>query len=681
MRLGAAIIGALDSQRGTLFPWVPVLFGCGIGIYFSIRWEPGPEHWRLVVALMAGLLVLGWRLGEGRRLVVSAPILVLAGFAVAGLKAHLVGETVLGYRYYGPVEGRIVEIDRSASDALRLTLDRVRLARVPPERTPARVRISLHGEQGFLDPEPGLTVIATAHLSPPAGAVEPGGFDFRRQAWFQRLGAVGYTRVPVLAYAPHDGRGVALAVYRLRMRISAAVQAALPGPAGGFAAAITTGDRSGIDQGMAEALRASNLAHLLAISGLHMGLLTGFVFAALRLGLAAIPGAALIWPVRKIAAGFALVAGAGYLALSGGNVATERAFIMVAVMFLAILAERRAVTLRSVALAALVVLTLRPEALYGPGFQMSFAATTALVVVYEALRRQGVRPARWPFVARLLGGVALSSFVAGLATAPIAAAHFNQVPHYGLLANIVSVPLMGAVIIPAAVLAALLTPFGLAWVGLKLMEWPILWILMVAGTVADWPGSVSKVIAPGAWVLPLLTLGALFAVAVRGRARLAGVPLMVLGVALWAGAERPLVLVSETGGLVGVMTDKGRALSKPKGDGFAATSWLENDGDRADQAEAAGRADFAAEGRMQRIEAGGITLIHATGKVASAAAVARCGEVSVVVVNVALEAPKGCAVYDARRLRDTGALAVTQGPEGPRIVTVHDVTGKRLWSQ
>ena len=355
----------------------------------------------------------------------------------------------------------------------------------------------MHGLQGFLTPEPGLTVIATAHLSPPGGAVEPGGYDFRRQAWFQRLGAVGYTRVPVLAYAPHEGREVSLAIYRLRMRISAAVQAALPPPVGGFAAAITTGDRSGMDGEVLEALRASNLAHLLAISGLHMGLLTGFVFAALRFGLAALPGAALYWPVRKIAAAAALAAGAIYLALSGGNVATERAFIMVAVMFVAILVERRAVTLRSVAVAALIVLTLRPEALYGPGFQMSFAATTALVAAYGAMRGKEWSPSRWPPWLRVVGGVAVSSFVAGMATAPISAAHFNQVPHYGLVANIVSVPLMGAVIIPAAVLAALLAPFGLGWVGLKLMEWPILWILSVAQTVAAWPGSVSGAGAGG----------------------------------------------------------------------------------------------------------------------------------------------------------------------------------------
>jgi competence protein ComEC len=374
-----------------------------------------------------------------------------------------------------------------------------------------------------------------------------------------------------------------------------------------------------------------------------------------------------------------LLAGAAYLALSGGNVATERAFVMVAVMFGAVLVDRRAVTLRAVAVAALIVLTLRPEALYGPGFQMSFAATTALVAAYDAMRGRNWSPARWPKWAQVVGGVAVSSFVAGLATAPIGAAHFNQVPHYGLLANVVSVPLMGMAVIPAAVLAALLAPFGLGWIGLILMQWPILWILGVAETVASWPGSVSMVIAPGGWVLPLLALGALWLVIVQGRERALGLPAMALGLALWSGAERPLALISQTGGLVGVMTPEGRALSKPKGDGFAAESWLENDGDAADQATAHARRSFGDAPRL--LDVAGLTLLHATGKRASAEAVSQCRTVSIVVVNARVEGAAGCEVYDAKRLSRTGALAIERGPDGPRVVSARDVAGVRLWSQ
>ena len=681
MRTQLWIQNTLDGQRGALFPWVPVFFAAGIGWYFSLTWEPSEAHWQAIVAAMAVLLAIGWWRGEGRRLGITALLLVLAGFSVAGLRAHNVAATVLDYRYYGPVEGRIVAIDRSVSDAVRLTLDRVRLHRVPPHRTPERVRIALHGVQGYLVPEPGLTVIATAHLSPPSGPVEPGGFDFRRQAWFQGLGAVGYTRVPVLAFAPHEGQEFSLAVYRFRMRVSAAVQQALPPPVGGFAAAITTGDRSGIDQEVLQALRRSNLAHLLAISGLHMGLLTGFVFASLRIGLAGVPGLALRRPIRKYAACGGLAAGAVYLLLSGGNVATERAFIMVAVMFVAVIVGRRAVTLRSVAVAAMIVLALRPEALLGPGFQMSFAATTALVAVYGALNARDWSPTRWPLWVRVAGGVTLTSFVAGMATAPIAAAHFNLVPHYGLIANVVSVPLMGAIVIPAAVLAALVAPFGLAPYALWLMKWPILWILNVAQTVSEWPGAVSPVVTPGNAVLPLLGVSGLLIVIVKGQGRWVGLPVLAAAGVLWFAADRPDVLVSESGGIVGMMTDEGRSLSKPRGDGFSAKSWLENDGDVADQADSHARGGFAEVGRSRVFLIGGEKIVHATGKKAAALALSRCQEAWIVVVNVSADNRTGCLIFDSKLLAETGSLAIKDTENGPRILTARDVTGERLWSQ
>ena len=678
-----ALMAVIDGQRGGLFHWAPVLFAVGIGTYFSVLSEPSVAVLWGAAGVAAGGAMLAALVGPGLRLVCLVVALVSAGFALAGYRAHDVAAPVLEFRYYGPIEGRIVMVDRSASDAVRLTLDRVVLARVAPDRTPERVRVSLHGTQGFLDPAPGQIVGMTGHLSPPAGPTEPGGFDFQRQAWFQRLGAVGYTRVPALAVAPAESGGFWLGVTRIRLAMSAAVQEALPGRVGAFAAAVTTGDRSGMDAGTLEALRASNLAHLLAISGLHMGLLTGFVFAALRLALVAAPGAGLRWPVKKIAALAALAAGTGYLLLSGGNVATERAFVMVTVMFAAVLLGRRAITLRAVAVAAMIVLVLRPETLMSPGFQMSFAATVALVAVYGALRDRDWSESRWPRPLRYVGGVALSSFVAGAATAPFAAAHFNQVPHFGLIANMAAVPVMGAVVIPGAVLAAVLAPLGLAGVGFAVMAPAISWILSVADTVAGWPGSVSLVPSPDMIVVPLVGLGGLVLALWRGWGRAAGAFGLIAAHVLWSGADRPHVLVSDSGGLLGVLGEEGRALSKARGDGFAARSWLENDGDGAEQETAFARWSEPEEERLTRVSVGGVQILHATGKAASARAVHLCSSAELVVVNVDVEAGRSgtCAIYDARRLRQTGAIAIQIGPKGPVITTARDLQGARLWSQ
>lgn len=307
------------AQRGYSFGWAPVLLVIGVAAYFAMNEEPA---FGLCAALLtcACFVVLFQRIvPDSFRIWVLALAPVMGGFGLAGVRANMVAEPVLGFRYYGPIEGRIIEIDRSSSDAVRLTLDRVVLARLGPRRTPATARVSLHGDQGFITPEPGQVVLMTGHLSPPSGPVEPDGFDFQRMAWFEGLGAVGYTRTPVLlGVAASDGQG-GLWVYRQRVAISAGVQARLTGESGAFGAAIMTGDRSGMGRDSLDALRASNLAHLLAISGMHMGILAAFVFAAFRYGLALWPYVALRWPVKKIAAAGALRVAASYLALSGGQ--------------------------------------------------------------------------------------------------------------------------------------------------------------------------------------------------------------------------------------------------------------------------------------------------------------------------------------------------------------------------
>lgn len=670
MRVLAFLDAVLLGQRGHLFPWAPVFLGLGIGAYFALHEEPGAAIFAGVAALGALGAAAAWRWPGGWSALGWALALAACGFGLAKLRTNAVDAPVLTWRYYGPVEGRVVAMDRSASDALRLTLDRVWLEDVRPERRPERVRISLHGPAANI--VPGARIRTVGHLSPTQGPAEPGGFDFRRHAWFLRLGAVGYTRKAVEVVAPPAAGSAGTRVFAIRMAAADRIRAVLPGDTGGFAAAVTTGDRSGFGKEALAALRASNLAHLLAISGLHMGLLAGFVFGALRFGLVLIPPLALRWPVRKLAAVGALVAAAGYLVLSGGNVATERAFVMTAVVLGAVLVDRRALSLRAVAMAALIVLALRPEALMGPGFQMSFAATTALVAVFGWLReaRVGLGPG-W---LRPVLTVVISSAVAGLATAPVGAAHFNTTSHFGLVANLLSVPLMGVLVIPAAVLALCLAPFGLEAVGLRLMGLGLDWILGVAYRVAGMDGAQGHVVSPDPWVLPLLALGMLWLILWQGRARLAGLAPAVLAFGLWATAERPAILVADSGGLVGVMTDAGRALSKPKGAGFVAGIWLENDGDGSEQARAAARWPGDA-GKVRRIQAGQVEIVHVIGKRA-AATVEGCtaGQVIVASVPMALDGP--CEVFDPKRLRRTGSLAIG----GKGIVTARDLSGWRPWN-
>lgn len=701
MRRGQAraVPTAERIARAGLLIWAPVLVASGIGGWFLLRFEPRLAHYALAaLGIVAALWMargarrlgmagrLGWDRADLLRLMPTGVALVLAGFLVAGLRLHLVAAPVMDYRYYGPIEGRVVEIDRSVRDRMRVTLDRVSLRDTAPARTPRRVRLSLMSDVAL--PQPGARVMLTGHLGPPPGPAEPFGFDFRRAAFFEGLGAVGYTRTPIMTVEPAPARLLDATAVRLGM--SQAMQREIGGQEGAVASALMTGDRSGIAEATNQLMRDSNLYHIVSISGLHMSMLAGFVYAALRLALASVQafGGGLLAgaPVHKIAALVALAAATGYLWLSGGGVATERAWLMVAVMLSAVLLDRRAISLRTVALAALVILLLAPEALITPGFQMSFAATAALILLFPAWSR---RAQALPWIIRGVALLVISSMIAALATSPIAAAHFNRSAQYGLVANLLVVPVMGAVVMPAGVIAALLAPVGLAGPALWLMGLGTRWMLFVAEQVTGWGGAVMTVQAPHWAALPLagtgVTVGLLVLHASRGWpsrivACMAG--LMVLaGATLWHRTERPDLLVAPDGAAVGLMTPAGRSLSKPAG-AFVAESWLRADGDLASAEDAAIRPGWAGERGERRAVLAGRALVHLSGKGAAERVAPACTGGAIVILAAPAPSGKhdGCQLFDQSRLSRSGAMAGFLRDGELHWLDDPAANGARLWT-
>lgn len=681
-----ALGAALDRARGQLLPFAPVVLALGIGAYFALPAEP-PASLRLALTcLLPPLFGLGLRGPEPARLPLMALALILAGLVLPAWRAERVAALVLGWTYYGPIEGRIVVMDRSAGGAPRLTLDRVVLPGLHPARTPERVRVSFQGagRNGgmHLDPVPGMRIGVTGSLSPPGPPVEPGGFDFRRHAWFERLGAVGYTRNPAVVLAPPDP-GFRLAISRLQKRLSARIRAEIPGEAGEFTASVITGDRFDVAPGTIHALRDSNLAHLLAVSGLHMVLLTGVVYGALRGAFALIPPLALRLSVRRLAALGALAAAVFYLLLSGANVATQRAFIMTAVVLGAVLLDRQAISLRTIAIAALIVLVWTPEALLSAGFQMSFAATVALIAVFAELRRRRYRipPARRrrrPGWQREIRDGAVASLVSDAATAPFGMAHFNYVALYGVPANLVAVPAMGFLIMPGAVLTLVLWPLGLDWLGYRVMEAGARWTLLVAHWAAGMEDSVRGMVQPPVWVLPVMSLGVLWLMLWPGRARLAGIAALALAGFGWMQAPRPALLVAGDGALVGAMTPEGRTLSRARGAGYAAGNWLEADGDRAPQAQAAARPGWRPVAGGVALE--GANLVHLFGRGAARALGQHCRDGVTVILYARHDGPPPgpCRLWDQAALARTGALSLDLDTGETRAAIA--AAGHRPWT-
>jgi len=675
---------SLQAQRGRLLLWLPLCLSLGIGLYFALTFEPMWGLLQILGMIDAALFGLAfWYQSKTGALLLRAAALILLGFLLAVLRSHAVKEPVLGWRYYGPIEGRVVAIDRSKSNHPRVTLAAPDLGKISKPRTPAYVRISLLSEAGLDNLQPGARIKTLGSLSPPAGPVEPGGFDFQQYAWFKRLGAVGYSRNPVILVKKPDLGSYTMRLFDLRMRIATYVRVQIKGQTGAFAAALITGDRSAIDPAMLNDLRASNLAHLLAISGLHMGLLVGFVFALVRYGMALIPYAALNWPAKKIGAVMALVAGFAYLQISGAAIATERAFIMVAVMLFGVLLDRPAITLRAVAMAATILLAFFPESLMQAGFQMSFAATTALVATFEFLKYrrtwQNLQFGRGRMVQPFLA-LFISSLVAGAATAPFAAYHFNRLVQFGLLANLASVPVMGFLVMPAAVLAGLLAPLGLDSLPFWLMGKGLDWILGVAHFVANLDGSIRPIPKGANIVLPLIGFGAVWFIIWRGHLRWLGAVLCIIAFGLWAETRRPDILISDRGRLLGIMQTGKRALNRKRGHGFAARVWLENDGDTADQMQAAGRWQGANDVFVMVID--GVKFGYLWPKKTDLATLETyCRQSDILVTpNSKQKLAGGCRQISQKYLKYNGSVAIFRGTNGPRIKTARQTTGARLWN-
>ncbi len=678
----------LVAEQGRAALWLPVLLGLGIWSYLALPAEP-PLWTAFLVLLPAAALVTGLarRGGVGGLWLAAGLTAAGLGYTTALVQIRTAAAPVIERGTVETVEGRVIGIGKAASGAPRVLLDRVTVYGVEPTATPARIRIALIETERDATPGPGERVRVYARLFPPGGPVEPGAFDFRQRAFFERIGGVGYALGPVLRVpdaGPTGALGTArLALARLRAQLSDGLRDALPGPEGAFAAAIVTGDRSAIEEDEAEALRAANLAHLLAISGLHMGILCGLVFAAVRLGVAAVPVLALRISGKKIAAVAALLAGAAYLALSGATVPTQRAFVMAAVVLVAVLLDRPALTLRALAVAATIVMLLRPTSILNPGFQMSFAATLALIAVFERLRppsasgRRGIARR----IALYAGGVLLTSFVAGLATAPFAAAHFNRLPLWGLPANLVAVPVMGLWIAPAAVGAALLAPVGLEGPALEAMGLGIGWVLDIAREVEGWPGAVRPVAAMPDAALALIAAGGLWLAIWRTGLRLGGVLGIAAGLGLAVGGtDRPQLLIAPEARLVGVMGPEGRALDHPRAQSFAAKIWLQRDGDLADQETAAERPGF----RHGRGGAGadlgdgwGLEILPDR-EPDPVRLDALCRPGTLLVARHGGPVEGACCYLGAREL-SAGALAIDPGPAGLTI-TVAGGDRERPWS-
>src|SRR5215472_17061150 len=486
---------AAEGERRLL--WLPVFFGGGIGVYFALNVEP--PLWAGILAVIAsGGLVFAVR----RHPPLCETALALASFA-AGFA--LVRETAwerdapMLQRRLGPVvvTGRVVDID-ALDKGWRLIIAPDPLPGLNPAAQPHRLRQHVPNNNDGLGP--GDRVSLKAMLYPVPGQILPGAHDLQREAYFARIGGVGYSYggahrlTDDQGSADAEGGGWREALLRLRTGMTQRITAVLSGSTGGVASALITGKRGAIAEEVKQAFRESGLQHLLAIAGLHLGLVGAFVFFAVRGGLALIPWVALRYPIKKIAASATLLVLACYLLLSGAAVPTQRAFVMNGLVFGAIIIDRLRISMRVCAIAAAIVLAMDPSVLVGVSFQMSFGAVVALIAVYETYGARLGRLLHGRSVSgRVLGycaGVVVTTVIVTLGTYPYSIYHFHHIALYSPLANVIAVPLSALWTLPWGVVTCLLMPLGLARLALMPMGWGIDITIWAAQHVSTRPGNV-----------------------------------------------------------------------------------------------------------------------------------------------------------------------------------------------
>ncbi|MFA5592126.1 MAG: ComEC/Rec2 family competence protein [Micavibrio sp.] len=580
-----------SAQRERLFIWSPVPFGAGIAFYFALAFEPA-SFWPPVLAgILAVLAALFYRRRqyEGTRyyaayILSAALALALCGFcaAIAGTKIH--GTPILP-KAIGPVmvEGVVEGIENlGPKRGSRVVLGEVAIEGLEPAQTPRKVRLGFKKDEGL---RAGLRIKALVRLDAPSRAVAPGAYDFRRHLFFHGIGAVGFAYSAAEAVAEEQKR------YFVFENIRTAINEAIRKESGlissGIMTALITGERGAIAEEDNEAMRDSGLYHLLSISGAHVTMVAGILFFAFRAAMAAVPFIALRYPIKKIAAFIALAGAAFYVTLAGAEVPAQRALLMTGFIMIAIMLDRTPISLRLIAFAALIVLLIAPHALVGVSFQMSFSAVAALICFFEYIAPWWHKYyARMNFAGKsvmYLVGILLTSVIAGTMTGLFTLYHFQTFPVYGVLANMLAVPLTGAVIMPAAVGIVFLMPLG---IGLEsfpaaIMEWGVVWMLAIAHWTAGLDGAVIDVQQWPVFTFLCIVAGTILLILWKGwRGKGLAVLILMAGIICALAAPRADIYISGTGKLNAVREGDFLYLSSLRREKFTAGNWMRLTGQR-----------------------------------------------------------------------------------------------------
>jgi competence protein ComEC len=679
----ARIESFLEAERGQLPLWAVAAFGAGIALWFAL---PDPRQWAGLLCIAGGAGLFGFTSLGGRsgRALGWFALALAAGCALVWWRAERAATPRIDRPKVVQFTARVEKVEvLTARELLRLTV-----APADPD-LPPQLRVSVPVAEQPPGLARGAAVKLRARLTPPPPMALPGSHDFARDAWFRGDGGVGRALGPVQIQVPAEASGLDA----LRHRLDQHIRGQMSERSGGIATALVTGDQNAVGEGDAEAMRRSGLTHLLSVSGLHLAAVVGGVMLLTLRLLALSPYLALRFNLVLVGAGAGALAGVAYTVLTGLQVPTVRSCVAALLVLGGIALGREAISMRLVAVGALIVLLLWPESVAGASFQFSFAAVTAIVTIHSlAPIRRWLGPREDDFAMRLLRGL-MSLLLTGLAVEialiPFALYHFHKTGLYSVFANLVAIPWTTFVIMPLEAVALLFDSAGLGAPFWGATGWAIERLLDLAHWVANTRGAVATLPTMPVAAFAGMVIGGLWLCLWTSRVRWLGLFPMLVGGMAAAASPAPDLLVTGDGRHLALVDASGRpAMLRERSGDFIRSLASENSGYDGEPLAVddlplarCGRdacvADIRRGGRSWRV------LATRSGQRIDWRTLTRaCGSADIVVSDRWL--PRGCnprwLKLDRKALEATGGLAIHLGEE-PRVVTVAQRVGRHPWRE
>jgi competence protein ComEC len=571
----ASLLGAISSavERRRLFVLLPFALIAGLVVYAGLMSEPA-AYW-LFAGGAAAIAILAGALWSRSLLWLRLGIQFTAfwlGLSLLPIHGALFGTTMLDYPAYGTYVATVDEVLSADDQEQRIIISHIE---PQPDARPVDLRRARLLLPSTIELEPGDRISGRLRLAPIPGPILPGAFDGQFHAYFIGVGAYGSAIGDIERVHESDEWSLVRMVQSLRRHIGQRIDAVLEGDTAAIGKAMVVGDQSAITDETREVMAASGLAHIYSISGLHLSIVAGGIFWLVRLALASVP-ALVGWPVKQIAAMAGLVAAFLYLLLAGGvdNVPAFRSTLMLALIFGAVLAGRQALTMRNVAIAAMLIILIDPASVFRASFQLSFAAVVGLIGIYELPHRPAA-PGKGSAgrLGRVLLTTAWTSLVAGLATLLFSAYHFQQTAPLGVLGNLLALPVVSLVIMPFGVVSVLAMPLSLEALPLQVMGWGIDWMVRIAELVAAWSeGLTGNPLLAGWTLIAGLCALAWFAL-IETRWRFLGPALALPIIAVFGFEPRPDVIIADTTQAVAISDGETLALASGRTGSFAVDVW------------------------------------------------------------------------------------------------------------